>query len=262
MPMTDALRLNNVRDKLSRGETVYSMTVRLTRSVEIASIARTAGFDTLYVDMEHNGFSIDTTGQICLACIGLGIAPFVRVPGLDPAFIARVLDAGALGIIAPHLQSAEAARAVVRAVKYHPLGERSQAGAAPQLHYRPMPAAEANALLNEATMVIAMIESREGLAAVEEIAAVPGVDILFIGTNDLCADLGIPGQTDHALIQDAYRATLAACQAHGKVLGVGGLAAKPDVIRRYVGMGARYVSTGSDLTFLIGAAAQKRQQVA
>jgi 2-keto-3-deoxy-L-rhamnonate aldolase RhmA len=130
------------------------------------------------------------------------------------------------------------------------------------LSYRALPAVEANHQLNDATMIIAMIESPEGLAAVSEIAAVPGVDILFIGTNDLCSSFGVPGQLDHELVHDAYRLTLAACRAHGKALGVGGLASRPDLIRSFIGLGARYVSIGTDLSFLLGGAVQKRMQVA
>src|SRR5271169_709147 len=100
--INDILR-NHVKEKLARGEVVASMTVRLTRGVEIARIAKTAGFDSLYVDMEHSSFSLETTGQICMAALEVGITPLVRVPGL--AEVSRVLDAGALGIIAPHVQS-------------------------------------------------------------------------------------------------------------------------------------------------------------
>ncbi|XFF02272.1 4-hydroxy-4-methyl-2-oxoglutarate aldolase, putative tasA (plasmid) [Bradyrhizobium guangxiense] len=253
---------NNVREKLARDQTVYSMTVRLVRSIEIASIARTAGFDTVYIDLEHNGFSLDTVGQICMACIGLEIAPFVRVPSIDPAFIARVLDCGALGIIAPHLESAEDARSILRAVKYPPIGNRSLAGLLPQLHFHVMPAAESSRQLNDATMIIGMIESPEGLAAVDEIAAVDGVDILLVGTNDLCSALGVPGQIDHPLVREAYERCLKACRDHRKILGVGGLGSRPDMIKELVALGARYVSTGNDLSFLIGAATQNRRQFA
>jgi len=251
---------NNVKDKLAANEPVYSMTVRLVRSVEIAMIARTAGFDTIYIDLEHNSFSIDVTGQICIACLGVGIAPFVRVPGNDPHLVARVLDAGALGIIAPHIQSAADAEAVVRAVKYPPMGDRSQPGSLPHLQFRNLPAGEANQQLNDATMVVAMIESPEGLAAVNEIAAVPGVDVLFIGTNDLCNSLGASGQYDSELVHDAYRRSLEACRVHNKVLGVGGLASRPDLVKHFVALGARFVSTGADLSFLMAGATQKRKQ--
>src|SRR5262249_35035232 len=120
--MTDILR-NAVKDKLARGEVVASMTVRLGGNVEIASIAKTAGFDTLYIDVEHSSFSLETTSQICIAALAVGIAPFVRVPSHRPEHVSRVLDGGALGVIAPHVRSAEEARAVVRAAKFPPLGD-------------------------------------------------------------------------------------------------------------------------------------------
>src|SRR5262245_63628638 len=101
MPIGDILR-NNVKDKLARDEVVASMTVRLVRGIEIARIAATAGFDTLYVDVEHSSFSLETTGQICMAALEAGIAPFVRVPANTPEYISRVLDGGALGVLAPH----------------------------------------------------------------------------------------------------------------------------------------------------------------
>src|SRR6266853_4813686 len=101
---------NGVKDKLARNEVVLSMIVRLVRTVEIAGIARTAGFDSIYVDVEHSSFSLDTTGQICMAALEMGIAPFVRVPANTPDYISRVLDGGALGIIAPHIGSADEAR--------------------------------------------------------------------------------------------------------------------------------------------------------
>ncbi|MEA2835050.1 MAG: hypothetical protein QOG66_3252, partial [Methylobacteriaceae bacterium] len=96
MPIRDILH-NNVKEKLARDEVVASMTVRLVRTIEIARIAHTAGFDTLYVDVEHSSFSLETTGQICMAALEAGIAPFVRVPANTPDYISRVLDGGALG---------------------------------------------------------------------------------------------------------------------------------------------------------------------
>jgi 2-keto-3-deoxy-L-rhamnonate aldolase RhmA len=94
---------NKVRDKLARDEVVASMTARLIRGIEVAQIAATAGFDSLYVDLEHGPLTIDITGQICIAALAVGVTPFVRVPAIAPEFVGRVLDAGALGIIAPHI---------------------------------------------------------------------------------------------------------------------------------------------------------------
>ena len=133
---------NHAKEKLSRGEPVYSMTVRLVRTVDIAAIASTAGFDSVYIDLEHSSFSLEAAGQICMACNSLGVTPLVRVPGLDPSFIARVMDSGAMGIIVPGVESAEEARAAVKAVKHVPVGRalpgRSSAPAElPDLPRRP-----------------------------------------------------------------------------------------------------------------------------
>jgi 4-hydroxy-2-oxoheptanedioate aldolase len=257
-----ALLRNHAKEKLSRGETVYSMTVRLVRTVDIASIAYTAGFDSVYIDMEHSSFSLEAAGQICMACNHLGITPLVRVPGLDPSFIARVMDSGAMGIIVPGVESADEARALVRAVKHAPLGGRSLAGAAPQLNYRTLPPDRVVRELDQASMVVAMIESQAGLDAVEDIAAVDGVDMLLVGANDLSVALGIAGQMDHPKVHDAYLRVIKACQANGKSIGIGGLGGWPDLIRQYLDLGAGYVSTGNDISFLSAAASQKRQQFA
>jgi 4-hydroxy-2-oxoheptanedioate aldolase len=213
---------NNVKEKLARGEVVASMIVRLVRSVEIARIAKTAGFDSLYVDVEHSSASLETTSQICIAALEAGIAPFVRVPSIRPEHVSRVLDGGALGVIAPHIRSAAEAREVVRAAKFPPLGERSAAGALPHLHYRSFPAAEANAAMNEATMVVVQFETADAVERADEIAA---------------------------------------CKKHGKHVGVGGLATRPKLAAEFVKMGARYVSTGTDLSFLLAAATEKAKQV-
>jgi 2-keto-3-deoxy-L-rhamnonate aldolase RhmA len=258
--IADILR-NPVKDKLACGEVVASMTVRLVRNVEIAAIARTAGFDTLYIDVEHSSFSLETTGQICIAALAVGIAPFVRVPSIRPEHVSRVLDGGALGVIAPHVRSAEEARAVVRAAKFAPLGDRSSACALPHLQYRAFPPAEANAALNAATMVIVQCESAEFLERADEIMGVDGVDMALIGTNDLLADWGLTGQYAHARVRDAYARVIAAARRHGKHVGVGGLATRPDLAAEYVRMGARYVSTGTDLAFLMAACTAKAKEV-
>jgi 2-keto-3-deoxy-L-rhamnonate aldolase RhmA len=250
---------NHVKEKLARGEVVASMTVRLTRGIEIARIAKTAGFDSLYVDMEHASFSLETTGQICIAALEAGVTPLVRVSGIGE--VSRVLDAGALGIIAPHIHSAAQARDYVRAAKFPPLGERSAAGPLPHLHYRAFPAAEADAALNAATTLMVQFESEAALANAEEIAAVAGVDMVMIGSNDFLADCGLSGEYEHPRLRDAYAKTIAACRKHGKHVGVGGLASRPQLAAEFVRMGARYVSTGTDLGFLLAACAARAKEV-
>jgi 2-keto-3-deoxy-L-rhamnonate aldolase RhmA len=256
----DVLR-NNVKEKLARDEVVASMTVRLVRSIEIARLAKTAGFDTIYVDVEHSSLSYETTSQICIAALEIGIAPFVRVPSTHPEHVSRALDGGALGVIAPHIGSAAEAREVVASAKFPPFGERSAAGPLPHLQYRSFPAAEANAAMNEATMVVVQFETMNAVEYAEEIVAVEGVDMVLIGTNDLLADMGLTGQYEHERVREAYAHTLAACRKHRKHLGVGGLATRPRLVAEFVKMGARYVSAGTDLGFLLVSATEKAKQV-
>jgi 2-keto-3-deoxy-L-rhamnonate aldolase RhmA len=253
---------NAVKDKLSRDEVVSSMMVRLVRGVEIVRIAKTAGFDTFYIDMEHCSISLETAGQICMAALEAGVPAFVRVPANTPEYITCVLDGGAMGVIAPHIRTAEEARAVVRAAKFQPEGDRSANGSLPQLQYRSFPAQQANDAMNRVTMVIVMMEAVEALDRVEEIVAVDGVDMMLIGTNDLTAQWGIPGQYDDPRVTAAYEKTIAACRRHGKHVGVGGLGSRPDLVEKFVRMGARYVSTGTDLSFLLAASTAKAKAVA
>jgi 4-hydroxy-2-oxoheptanedioate aldolase len=235
--------------------------VRLSRSIEIARIAKTAGFDMLYIDLEHSPLTLDATGHICMSCLDLGVMPAVRVPANTPDYISRILDAGALGIIAPHVRSAAEAREVVKAAKLPPKGERSNTGAFPHLHYRSYPASETAKAINDATMVIVQFESADCLPQADEIVAVEGVDIVLVGLNDMLGDMGLAGQYDHPKVREIYETVIAACRRHGKHCGVGGLASRPDLMAEYVRMGARYVSTGTDLAFLLGAATARAKQI-
>jgi 4-hydroxy-2-oxoheptanedioate aldolase len=252
---------NEVKEKLARGELVASMIVRLVPGVEIVRIAKSAGFDSLYIDLEHSSFTIHTASQISIMALEAGIPAFVRVPANTPEYISRVLDGGALGVIAPGVSSAAEARAVVAAAKYPPLGSRGLVPGLPHLGFRAVAASEALPAMNDATMVIVQFESAASLAAMEEIVAVDGVDMVMIGSNDLLAELGLAGQYDHPKLHEAYERTIAACRRRGKHVGIGGLGTRPDLVEKLVKLGARYVSTGTDLAFLVAECARRARQV-
>ncbi len=252
---------NHMKEKLAAGGVVASMTVRFARSVEIAAIAKTAGFDTLYVDLEHNTLSIDTCCQICISAQQIGITPLVRVPANTPEYICRVLDGGAMGVITPHVRSAAEAKEMVNLVKFPPIGHRSAGGALSQFHYRSFPMLETQAAMNDATSLVLMLETKEALENVEEIIAVEGVDMMMIGSNDLTGELGINGQYDHPLLKAAFERAIAAARKVGKHIGIGGLAGRDDLMAQFVQMGARYVSTGTDLAFLMSASTSRAKFV-
>ena len=252
---------NKVKRALLSGGTCVGTMITDARTPAIAQVLANAGFDYFILDTEHGAFSMETVADLMLMSRLVGIAPFVRVPANTPDYVSRVLDGGALGVIAPHIRSADEAKAVVSAAKFPPLGERSNAGGLPHLHFRSFPAAEACAALNDATMVVVQFESAAALDRAEEIVAVDGVDMVLLGLNDLLADWGIPGEYDHPRVREAYAKTIAACRKRGKHCGVGGLATRPDLAAEFVKMGARYVSTGTDLAFLLSACAARAQQV-
>ena len=110
-------------------------------------------------------------------------------------------------------------------------------------------------------MVVVQFESAAALAQAEEIVAVDGVDMVLVGLNDLLADWGIPGEYDHPRVREAYAKTIATCRRRGKHCGVGGLATRTDLVAEFVKMGARYVSTGTDLAFLLSACTARARQV-
>jgi len=255
--MTDMATLtrNPLKDRLARGDVSVSMSVRIMRGPEIGYIAANAGFDALYVDLEHSVLSLETTGLLCQAARAAGVVPLVRLPVLEPALIGRVLDAGAMGLILPHIETPEAAHAAVTAARYPPLGERSVGTGQPLLHYRNFPAAEACAALNQSLFIAAMVESAAGLSAVGDIAAVEGIDMLFVGTNDLCADMKWQSDDDEAA-KRAYAQILAAASEHGKSVGAGGVANRPQLIKQLLQMGVRFISVGTDLGFISAGANQ------
>ena len=163
--------------------------------------------------------SFDTLSQMALAAIEAGIFPLVRVPGHDAAPINRALSNGAMGVIAPHVATPEPAAAVARACRFAPLGERSVPGAFPALGYAPLGFDEAAAILNRETLVVVMIESETAIANAEAIAAVDGVDCLFIGCSDLTFELGIPAQYDHPRMLESLKAVAAAAHKQVKAAG-------------------------------------------
>lgn len=241
---------NHALQKLQRGELALGMGLRQARTVDIAQIAQACDFDWLFIDMEHNSMSMDTAAQICAAALGIGVAPLIRVPAHESFHSTRLLDAGAQGVVVPHVNNAQEAQRVVDFCRFPPLGHRSIPGSLPQTRFAALPVPETVALINRETLVVVMIETVEGLRNVDEIAAVPGVDALLVGCTDMAAELGVTGQLGHVQVKDAIDKTAAACRAHGKFIGVGGVYEEA-LMREYVGKGARLILSGSDLAFLM-----------
>mgnify|MGYP001199288302 CR=1 FL=1 len=244
---------NPARERLEAGEVSIGVGIRLARTADIASMMKTAGMDWLFIDLEHGPLTLDQTAQISGAALSSGIAPIVRVPHGEMAMATRALDGGALGIVTPQCESADEAREIVERLHYAPEGTRSVVGGLPQFGFANPGMSEAMEAMNAAMLVIVMLESPNAIARADEIAAVEGVDVLLIGTNDLAAASGIPGEVGHEQIVANYETVAAACKKHGKWMGMGGVPV-PEIQEKYISMGVRFVLAGQDMSYLIAMA--------
>lgn len=251
---------NAARERLEAGEVAVGVGLRQARTVDIATAMKTCGFDWLFIDLEHNSMSLDTAVQIAMTAAPIGIAPLVRVPAGRYDLATRALDGGAQGIFVPHIDTAEQAREAVSQIKYPPLGRRSIATPMPQLGFRTLPLAQAMEDVNGQILVVAMLETPSAVQAAEEIAAVPGIDALHVGANDLSSELGVPGQYLHADVQRAFAAVVAACRKHGKSPAMGGVYTERE-LAHYVSIGMRMILAGNDLNLLMAAATARANLV-
>ena len=248
--------VNPARRRLQQGELSLGVGIRISRSIEIARMMQSAGFDWLFLDLEHGMLTLDTCSQIAIAALDAGISPIVRVPERQYDMAARALDGGCWGVVMPHVDTADEARKMVDHLKYPPDGHRSSGGMLPHLGYRAMNSGEAARIINAEVLLIPMVETPTSVANAEAIAAVPGIDGLLIGSNDLSLEMGIAGQFTHPKMVDAYDRVIAACRKHGKWPGMGGVSAD-DLFRRYIGAGMRMILGGNDIPFLLQGAAQR-----
>jgi 2-keto-3-deoxy-L-rhamnonate aldolase RhmA len=245
---------NRMQERLARGEVALCMATRLARTAEIGMIAEACGFDALFVDMEHSATTLDAAAQICTAALPVGVTPLVRIAGHDFEDATRLLDMGAQGIICPNVSTRDEAIAFADACRFPPVGNRSVAGPGALQGYHATPLGDVNTQGNAATTLIPMIETPDGVANADAIAAVPGIDILLIGSNDLCTAMGIPGDLKHPNLRAAYEAVATACTTHKKILGVGGIRGDVAQVAELVKLGARFVIAGSDIQYLMRAA--------
>ena len=252
------LTRNHALRRMRAGEVALGLGIHHLRGAATPLLARAAGYDWLFIDTEHGAMSVGEATQICLAALPAGVTPIVRVcaDALDEG--TRALDNGAMGIVVPHVDTAAQARRVAEAFRFPPVGHRSWGGPPAIFGFRPPPAAEAQAAINGEILVVAMLETPEAVANANEIAAVEGIDVLMFGTNDLTAEMGIPGQIGHERVQAAYAEVAAICQTQGKILGMGGVYDR-DWAPRYIRAGARFVLGGSDHQLLLAGASARAE---
>jgi len=255
-----AIAVNAAKARLKKNQLAVGIGVRLVRNVDIIKVMKAAGFDWLFLDLEHGSMSIQTACEICVAAQDSGIAPIVRVPYGELAMATRVLDGGALGIVIPHVDTAEEAKEIADRLRYPPNGHRSVGGGQAQFDYAAMPLGEMTKRSDANTLITVMIETPKAVKNAEAIAAVPGIDCLLVGASDLSMELGIPGQTGHEKVQAAVDKVIAACKKRGKWPGMGG-AYSEELLELYIGKGMKLLLAGNDLPMLTNAARSHQAKV-
>ncbi len=242
---------NPVRKLLKEGKPVVGATITV-NSVDVAAQAANMGFDFLWVEMEHSPISWETYRNMVLATRGLKAVPFARVPVNALWTAKRALDAGALGIMFPFTSTPALARQAVAACKYPPEGKRGSGPGLASFRWQ-SPDESYHKFANRNVMVICIIEDQSGVDHVDEICAVPGIDVIFIGPSDLSWQVA-GGDRNSPKFKAAMAKIIAAAKRHGKILGRPG--GSPEQIAEYQKQGFLFFQASSELGLMRRAARQ------
>ncbi|MEZ4706387.1 MAG: aldolase/citrate lyase family protein [Caldilineaceae bacterium] len=214
------MKPNRFQQTLAAGKTPVGHMLMEFGTRGMAQMLESADIDFVLIDTEHSPFGVAEIANLVAWFKATTIAPFVRIPQIEYHFIARTLDMGALGIMIPNVKTGEAARRIVNAAKYAPLGDRGVALGTAHTDYKSVVPAEFMAYANQNTTIICQIESQEGLDNLEEIASTPGVDVLWVGHFDLTQSMGIPGQFDNQRFLDGLQKVVDVARQRGLGAGI------------------------------------------
>ncbi len=239
------MRTNTVKQKLARGETSIGTMIFEFSTTGIGRISAEAGAEFLIFDMEHTSWSIETIRGLIATTRAADTVPMVRVPATQYHLMSRPLDAGAMGLMVPMVETAEQARVVVQSAKYPPVGGRGCAFGVSHDDFSGGDVMAKMTSANEQILLMPQIETVTGVENCEAIAAVDGVDCLWVGHFDLTASMGIHAQFDHPDFLAAIDRVVAACNANGKVAGI--MAGNVEVGKQWAAKGFRAIAYSGDL---------------
>lgn len=240
---------SRVLQKLRSGEIVRVAGIGRVTDPWLAEVVGRMGYDVIWFDLEHRAYGYDKIDPLSLACRATAIDLMVRVRKTSYDSPMRALEFGANGIMVPHCQTADEARQWVDWVRFPPLGRRGLDGVGADADFGLADTREHILHANREVFLALQIEDKEAVEHIEEIASVPGVDLLFIGPGDLSVSLGVPLQFDHPLVNKAIERI--ACAAAKADRSWGGATANPVAAQKLVDMGARMITLGADHVFLI-----------
>lgn len=238
------MKQNWLKAKLEKNQPVLGPFCKMAEPA-IYEIIGLAGFDFAIIDLEHGPLSYETAQNLIRACELHGVSPVIRVPCNEEHHILRALDIGAHGVEVPEVNTREQAMKLARSARFHPAGNRGLCCFVRAAEYSRMPKADYFTHANSNTLVIAHLEGREGLANLDEILEVEGIDVIFIGPYDLSQSFGMPGEVHHPLILEKIEYIIEHARARGK--SVGTIVGTPEDARLWIGRGVTYVAYSVDV---------------
>jgi len=238
------MKPNRAKQVLSSGNVAVGHMLMEFATHGVAQLLAAADLDFVLIDSEHSPFTSQDIARLVAWFQSTEIAPFVRVPMPQYHFIARALDAGALGVMVPNVKTGSQAKTIVDCVKYAPLGQRGVALGGALTGYRTVSPSEFLAESNRNTTIICQIESEEGLENLDAIAGTPGVDCLWVGHFDLTQSMGIPGQFQQQRFLDALDQVVDVCRRHGLAAGI--QPGNPEQAKQWMALGFNMISYSAD----------------
>jgi len=248
-----------LRKRVLAGESVYGMMIRQARDPGAPAIFAAAGYDFVFIDMEHGNYSMETVADLIRGAKSSGIATIIRVPRLETFFISRVLDAGAEGIMVPMTSTRSQAEEIVRFSKYTPLGQRGFGAQLGQTDYKPLKASEFMKEANENTLIVAQIETPEAIENIDSILEVEGIDVGLIGPNDLSISMGIPDQMGSEILTKAVDKVVESAKKKGKASGIhiGNI----EALKKWRAKGMRVLAYSIDIAFMYNASKSSLEEL-
>lgn len=253
------MRINDTFERLRRGEAVFGCALQCYRSAEVPRALAAAGFDYVFIDVEHGGFGVETVQDMVEAAVRAGITPLVRVGELLYSLVARSLDVGAQGIILPRVEDPCLLRTALSWMKFPPEGCRGFGVLPPLLDFKQHPFDAVMEHLNRHTMAVVQFETAAAMERAEELLRTGNVDVAMVGPSDLSISLGVPGDFSHPVLVSTIRRFIRQCEAAGVVPGIH--CRDLEQAEFWLRQGMRFVGAGGEHRFLLERAREVAQQL-
>lgn len=243
------MRENRVKKVLANGGVAIGTMISEVRGPGVMTMLATAGYDFVYIDMEHSSYSIETVADMIAASKATDLVTIIRTPGLSRLALSRPLDSGAEGLLIPQVETEEEVREIISYTKYYPLGQRGMALRRAHSNFAKVKTVDYIKHANEQTLIVLQIESEPAIRDLEKLVAIEGVDAAFIGPADLSQSYGIPGQSQDPRIQAALQRFIKVCNDHGVAPGIH--VYDMETAKRWLDAGMRLIAYANDISLIV-----------